>query len=219
MAGKSIKKTSKGISGHSSKRQKTPSAASFKRQTGKSALRPRAVKVAEQKVTRKKTAKKKAVSGKVARPRTGHSPDTLSGDALQKASMRAKSLSARSKKLRDVMLERRGKLMKEIQGQLGQTLTEEQQRRFESAMDTGDQASLDLERELDISLQEKRNRERQMIDESLESLKEGTYGVCIECGTHINEKRLAVMPFTRRCIECQTEMALLETIERSEQRH
>ncbi len=116
------------------------------------------------------------------------------------------------------MLERRVKLMKDIQDQLGQALTEEQQRRFESAMDTGDQALVDLERELDISLQEKRNRERQMIDESLVSLEEGTYGRCVECGTHINEKRLAVMPFTRLCIECQEKAELFEKIERGEQR-
>ncbi len=116
------------------------------------------------------------------------------------------------------MLERRVKLMKDIQDQLGQALTEEQQRRFESAMDTGDQALLDLERELDISLQEKRNRERQMIDESLASLEEGTYGICVECGTQINEKRLIVVPFTRLCIECQAKIELFEKIERGEQR-
>ncbi len=146
----------------------------------------------------------------------GRSPRAGSGDTLQKTPRKA--LSVRSVKLKNIMLERRIQLMKDIQGQLGQTLTEEQQRRFESAMDTGDQASLDLERELDIALQEKRNRERQMIDESLASLKEGTYGVCVECGTHISEKRLAVMPFTRLCVACQEKTELFEKIERGEQR-
>ena len=108
--------------------------------------------------------------------------------------------------------------MKEIQAQLGQSLTEEQQRRFESAMDSGDQALLDLEREMGISLQEKRNRERQMIDEALVSLEEGTYGICVECNTEISEKRLAVMPFARLCVACQEKIELLEKIERGEQR-
>ena len=116
------------------------------------------------------------------------------------------------------MLEKRVQLMQEIQSQLGQSLTEEQQRRFESAMDSGDQALLDLEREMGISLQEKRNRERQMIDEALVSLEEGTYGICVECGTEISEKRLAVMPFARLCVECQEKLELLEKIERGEQR-
>ena len=61
---------------------------------------------------------------------------------------------------------------------LGQSLTDEQQRRLESAMDSGDQALVDLDREMGISLQEMRNRERQQIDDALASLEEGTYGVC-----------------------------------------
>lgn len=85
-------------------------------------------------------------------------------------------------------------------------------------MDSGDQALLDLEREMGISLQEKRNRERQMIDEALVSLEEGTYGICVECGTEIGEKRLAVMPFARLCVECKEKLELLEKIERGEQR-
>lgn len=126
--------------------------------------------------------------------------------------------SSRSTTLRKIMLEKRVQLMKEIQSQLGQSLTEEQQRRFESAMDSGDQALLDLEREMGISLQEKRNRERQMIDEALVSLEEGTYGICVECNTEISEKRLAVMPFARLCVGCQEKIELLEKIERGEQR-
>lgn len=85
-------------------------------------------------------------------------------------------------------------------------------------MDSGDQALLDLEREMGISLQEKRNRDRQMIDEALVSLDEGTYGICTECGTAINKKRLDVMPFARLCVECQEKIELFEKIERGEQR-
>lgn len=120
--------------------------------------------------------------------------------------------------LRKILIERRGKLLREIQDQLGQSLTQEQQRRFESAMDSGDQALLDLEREMGISLQEKRNRERQMIDEALVSLEEGSYGVCVECDAEISEKRLVVMPFTRVCVACQEKIELFEKIERGEQR-
>ena len=85
-------------------------------------------------------------------------------------------------------------------------------------MDSGDQALLDLEREMGISLQEKRNRERQMIDEALVSLEEGSYGVCVECGAEISEKRLVVMPFTRLRVACQEKIELFEKIERGEQR-
>ena len=87
-----------------------------------------------------------------------------------------------------------------------------------SAMDSGDQALFDLEREMGISLQEMRNRERQLIEEALSSLDEGTYGLCGECDAEISEKRLTAMPFARYCIECQSRLELLEKIEKGEQR-
>ena len=108
--------------------------------------------------------------------------------------------------------------MKSIEKGLGQTLTEDQQRRLESAMDVGDQALRDFERGLGISLMEMRNRERQQIDEALQRLEEGTYGVCGECGVDISEKRLAAVPFARLCVECQSREELMERIEKEEER-
>ena len=127
-------------------------------------------------------------------------------------------LASRSKSLRVILLAKREAVMKQIQEKLGQSLTDDQQRRLESAMDSGDQALFDLEREMGISLQEMRNRERQLIEEALSSLDEGTYGLCGECDTEISEKRLTAMPFARYCIECQSRLELLEKIERGEQR-
>lgn len=120
--------------------------------------------------------------------------------------------------LKEILLEKREALIREIKQQLGQSLTEEQQRRLEAAMDSGDQALVDLDREMGISLQEMRNRERQLIDDALDSLDEGTYGVCAECGNEISKKRLEALPFARLCIECKSKRELMEKIERSEQR-
>jgi DnaK suppressor protein len=77
---------------------------------------------------------------------------------------------------------------------------------------------VDLDREMGISLQEMRNRERQLIDDALDSLEEGSYGVCAECGNEISEKRLQALPFARLCVECKSKRELMEKIERSEQR-
>ncbi len=127
-------------------------------------------------------------------------------------------VASRSKSLRVILLAKREAVMKQIKEKLGQSLTDDQQRRLESAMDSGDQALFDLEREMGISLQEMRNRERQLIEEALASLDEGTYGLCGECDAEISEKRLTAMPFARYCIECQSRLELLEKIEKGEQR-
>jgi len=133
----------------------------------------------------------------------------------------AKEREARERRqeiLHKMLMTKRQEIIKEIEGNLGQSLTEDQQRRLESARDVGDQALMDLERELGISLMEMRNRRRQSIDEALTRLHEGTYGICAECGVEISEKRLQAVPFAKLCVECQSRQELLEKIEREEDR-
>jgi DnaK suppressor protein len=133
----------------------------------------------------------------------------------------AKEREARERRqeiLHKMLVGKRQEIIKEIEGSLGQSLTEDQQRRLESARDVGDQALMDLERELGISLMEMRNRRRQSIDEALTRLHEGTYGMCAECGVEISEKRLQVVPFAKLCVECQSRAELLEKIEKEEDR-
>ena len=88
----------------------------------------------------------------------------------------AKEREARERRreaLQQMLMQKRQEILKEIEGSLGQSLTEDQQRRLESARDVGDQALMDLDRELGISLMEMRNRRRQAIDEALTRLNEG----------------------------------------------
>ena len=116
-----------------------------------------------------------------------------------------------------MLMQKRQEIMSEIKEDLGQSLTEDKQRRLEG-MDSGDQALMDLERELGISLSEMRNRRRQLIDEALIRLEEGLYGMCADCGVEISEKRLAVVPFAKLCVECQSREELLEKIDKEEDR-
>ena len=120
--------------------------------------------------------------------------------------------------LHQMLMRKRQEILKEIEGSLGQSLSEDKQRRLESARDVGDQALMDLDRELGISLMEMRNRRRQAIDEALTRLTEGTYGICAECGVEISERRLEAVPFAKLCVECQSKEELLEKIEREEDR-
>jgi DnaK suppressor protein len=124
----------------------------------------------------------------------------------------------RREMLQQMLMRKRQEIIREIEGNLGQSLTEDQQRRLESARDVGDQALMDLERELGISLMEMRNRKRQSIDEALTRLNEGTYGICAECGIEISEKRLEAVPFAKLCVQCQSQQELLEKIEKEEER-
>ena len=171
----------------------------------------------------------KAVKAKVAKP--SRSPKTSSqrsrASHVKKVKMSEQkiqknggkhSVNDRKSQLKQILLAKRDALTQTMKQQLGQSLTDEQQRRLEAAMDSGDQALVDLEREMGISLQEMRNRERQLVEEALVSLEEGTYGICADCGEEISEKRLQALPFARLCVACQSQRELMEKIARSEQR-
>jgi DnaK suppressor protein len=42
-----------------------------------------------------------------------------------------------------------------------------------------------------------------LVNEALDRIKKGTYGVCIECNEEVQPKRLEAVPWARHCIECQ----------------
>ena len=170
-----------------------------------------AIKAASKTATKAAPAPKKAMKKE-------KSTDKPTPTPVAKKPKRKAGTDNRDASLREILLAKREALIQEIKQQLGQSVTEEQQRRLEAAMDSGDQALVDLEREMGISLQEMRNRERQLIDDALDSLDEGTYGMCADCGEEISEKRLHALPFARLCVECQSKRELMEKIERSEQR-
>ncbi len=190
--------------------------------SGKKAVKPTTtrVKKASPKAAPKGAtkAKTKAVPSKKKVMKKAKSTEIETPVSAPKKSKKKDGTEDRHASLKQILLDKREALIQEIKHQLGQSVTEEQQRRLEAAMDSGDQALVDLEREMGISLQEMRNRERQLIDDALDSLDEGTYGMCADCGEEISEKRLHALPFARLCVECQSKRELMEKIERSEQR-
>src|SRR3989344_1289080 len=75
--------------------------------------------------------------------------------------------------------------------------------------------SLD-ERALDVTdLEERRAIEQNLelrlkeIDETLQILQTGTYGVCSNCASPIETKRLQAMPVMKLCFDCATKANLV----------
>jgi RNA polymerase-binding transcription factor len=53
-------------------------------------------------------------------------------------------------------------------------------------------------------LGEVQRRELSMIDAALARIDSGDYGVCVDCETEIDQKRLQVLPFALLCTDCAT---------------
>ncbi|MBP1717978.1 MAG: transcriptional regulator, TraR/DksA family [Deltaproteobacteria bacterium] len=103
---------------------------------------------------------------------------------------------------RKALLEMKEKLLAEG---LGKSLPEALVRPFDIG-DEGDRADTERTHEISVLLS-LRDKERLLaIDEALEKLREGTYGVCEECGDEIGPERLKAMPLARLCVPCQSRL-------------
>ncbi len=93
-------------------------------------------------------------------------------------------------------------MKQELQGESEETVHE---MREENTLfpDPNDRASLESD---NINLLRIRDRERKLlakVEEALERLEEGTFGICEECGEDIGVERLKIRPVTTYCIACK----------------
>ncbi len=66
-----------------------------------------------------------------------------------------------------------------------------------------DDAVATYEDELDEGVVDDLQANLDEVDAALARIAAGTYGVCVDCGEAIPEKRLTALPASARCIECQ----------------
>ena len=76
--------------------------------------------------------------------------------------------------------------------------------------DIYDQASSERDRELGLLLNDREREKLHSIDEALLRIAEGDYGICEECDEEIPMGRLKVLPFTRHCVKCKSDLEKLQ---------
>jgi|GEM_PF-493946 len=69
--------------------------------------------------------------------------------------------------------------------------------------DPGDMATTSTMESLKISLQDADTKEYDRIVRALAKMEDGSYGICIDCGKQIGERRLQNNPNSSRCLMCQ----------------
>lgn len=77
-------------------------------------------------------------------------------------------------------------------------------------LDEVDMAVNDIEQGMKMRLGNRESLYFRKVEEALLRIKDGTYGLCIDCGDAIGLKRLEARPTAELCIECK------ETAERGE---
>ena len=71
--------------------------------------------------------------------------------------------------------------------------------------DVTDQASAEVEKNFAIRLRERERKLLKKIDEAIERIEKGTFGICDGCGEVIGYNRIKARPVTTYCIECKTQ--------------
>ncbi|MHB1361274.1 MAG: TraR/DksA family transcriptional regulator [Thermoleophilia bacterium] len=64
-------------------------------------------------------------------------------------------------------------------------------------------AAMAVGRELDMSLESNIRLLLERVEDALEAIKAGNYGVCKSCGKKIPKERLEALPYAAMCVECQ----------------
>jgi len=94
----------------------------------------------------------------------------------------------------------------QIVGELRQTFESSQEMGQDGIQDIGDEAANIYNKQLLLSLNENERMMLQEVDEALDRIENGTYGICEECGGPIGLKRLEVKPVAKYCVPCKTKL-------------
>ena len=65
-----------------------------------------------------------------------------------------------------------------------------------------------FEREFTLTLMESKDQTLEQIEEALERIEDGIYGVCEQCNAKIPKARLNAIPYTILCVKCASRLEL-----------
>ncbi len=132
----------------------------------------------------------------------------------KKKETQKESPEERKAQLRKLLITKREELLKEAKEEIGRFVRGENKELVETALDDGDWSVIDLAEDLNLQKLTIHKQNLNKIDEAIRKIDEGTYGICEDCGTEIDEERLKVIPFAIYCVDCMEQREKLEEMER-----
>ena len=108
-----------------------------------------------------------------------------------------------NKKERDEFKEQLLERKARIGRKLSELNSESKEMETNVAQDVADKAETSYTKEFLLSLSDGEREQLFLIDEALKRLKKDEFGICQLCHQEIGRKRLAAIPWTPYCIDCQ----------------
>jgi DnaK suppressor protein len=206
-----VRRALKNMAVKKSVRKKTAAKPKTKKAPKRAIKKPvkKSVSTAKKRVAKKaaKKAVKRAVKS-VTSSRAKAAPQVRISAATQK----------RHDLLKKILLKKRNEVVEGLEAQMGRRLTRETGQKIDSAMDSADMSSQDMDQGIDSSLLEMKYEQYKDIADAFRKLQNKTFGLCEECGDEIDIKRLQVNPLARYCISCKTKKEEIERIQKEETR-
>ena len=109
-------------------------------------------------------------------------------------------------KFKKLLLEKRLEVLDRIEQLREATLDHTNEyggNRTSSGLDLADQGSDQMEREKAFLFLSREEKYLQQIQDALNRIELGEYGICRVCGKDIDPKRLEIVPTTRICVPCK----------------
>jgi len=141
---------------------------------------------------------KKPVKKKVKKEVKKEVKTQVKGQADQKKDLDKKAIV----KFKKILLKER----EQIVGEVRQIVESSKEMGQDGIQDIGDEAANIYNKQVLLSLNENERTRLQEVDESLDRIETGTYGICEECGEPIGLKRLEVRPVAKYCVPCKTKL-------------
>jgi DnaK suppressor protein len=111
---------------------------------------------------------------------------------------------SRDRELRRILENQRTRILEALR-------TTVREARAESAADDGDvqddaeRSEADVQSEVEFALLQMQSETLTRVEEALDRLDSGEFGICAECGLEIPAARLKALPFAIRCRTCEQE--------------
>ncbi|MCC6395074.1 MAG: TraR/DksA family transcriptional regulator [Bryobacterales bacterium] len=93
--------------------------------------------------------------------------------------------------------------LRDARGQLASLLGLREGTKVERTADEMDQIQAAESRELAARNLDSLARQLRLINEALDRIEEGSYGICVDCDQEISPRRLSAAPWAKRCVRCQ----------------
>jgi DnaK suppressor protein len=163
---------------------------------GKSAQRKKRAKA---KPDKRKLEKPKLEKRKPEKPKLEkRKPEKPKLDKLKPEKLDKKTIE----RYRKILLKERERIIGDVK-QMDESSKEMGQ---DGIQDIGDEAATIYNKQILLTLNENDRTRLRDLDEALDRIESGTYGICEECGEPVGLKRLEVRPVAKYCVPCLTKL-------------